>query len=101
MRQRFTSRITAFEAPRHFQDTMVRGAFSRFVHDHTFEDAGDGATEMVDRLWFQAPLGPLGRAVDRLVLGPYLGRFLDARNAVIRRVAESANEWRAYVRKAK
>ena len=97
VRQRFTSRITAFEAPRHFQDSMVRGAFATFVHDHVFEDAPGGATDMIDRLVFTAPLGPLGRLVDRAILGPYLARFLDARNAVIRRVAESSDDWRKYL----
>src|SRR5256885_11031139 len=37
--------------------SMVRGAFSHFVHDHLFADAAGGATEMTDRLVFAAPLG--------------------------------------------
>src|SRR3954447_10250241 len=37
IRQRFTSAITAYDRPRHFQDSMVRGAFHSFVHDHYFE----------------------------------------------------------------
>ena len=36
--RRFTSWITAFRPPGHFQDTMVRGAFRSFVHDHFFDD---------------------------------------------------------------
>jgi ligand-binding SRPBCC domain-containing protein len=95
--QRFSSRITAFDPPRHFQDTMVRGAFSQFVHDHLFDEAGDGQTTMSDRLVFAAPLGLLGRIVDRLLLASYLGRFLDARNAVIKRVAESDTDWKQYL----
>src|SRR5256885_2925999 len=34
--QHFTSRLTAFDRPSHFQDAMQRGAFKSFVHDHTF-----------------------------------------------------------------
>lgn len=36
-RQRFTSRISAFDRPLRFQDRMIRGAFKSFVHDHDFE----------------------------------------------------------------
>jgi ligand-binding SRPBCC domain-containing protein len=57
--QHFTSRITAFSPPRHFQDEMVRGAFKRFVHDHYFESL-DGAPErtlMRDVVEFDAPWG--------------------------------------------
>ena len=34
VRQRLTSRITAFDRPRHFRDSMARGIFTRFDHDH-------------------------------------------------------------------
>src|SRR5262245_9449050 len=34
--QRLTSRITAFDRPHHFRDSMVQGAFARFDHDHHF-----------------------------------------------------------------
>ena len=93
--QRLTSRITAYEAPRYFQDSMVRGAFRRFVHDHHFEADG-GATRMTDRLTFEAPAGPIGRLVDRWILRGYLTRFLRERNEVIRRAAES-EAWRRYL----
>jgi ligand-binding SRPBCC domain-containing protein len=97
LRQRFTSRISAYDRPRSFQDSMVRGAFARFVHDHVFDEDGAGGTTMIDRLDFAAPLGPLGRLVDRLLLSSYLERFLVERNALIKRVAESAGEWRTFV----
>jgi uncharacterized protein YndB with AHSA1/START domain len=41
-RQRFTSAITAYDRPHHFQDSMVRGAFASFVHDHYFEPCEEG-----------------------------------------------------------
>jgi hypothetical protein len=31
-----TSRITALEFPKYFQDSMVRGMFRSFCHDHYF-----------------------------------------------------------------
>src|SRR5258708_3123067 len=47
IRQRFTSEITAFDRPRHFQDSMKKGAFHSFVHDHYFEAVPKG-TLMTD-----------------------------------------------------
>lgn len=76
--QHFTSRITAFDRPRHFQDSMVRGAFRSFVHDHYFEPA-DGGTMMIDSLTFAAPLPVLGWLAERLFLASYLRRLLRRR----------------------
>jgi ligand-binding SRPBCC domain-containing protein len=93
--QRLTSRITAFDRPVYFQDTMVRGgAFRFFQHDHYFQKQ-DGATEMKDVLRFAAPPPVLGRVAE-LMLGPYLRRFLKERNAMIKRVAEG-DEWERYL----
>src|ERR1700730_16325335 len=87
--QHFTSRITAFDRPRYFQDTMQRGAFKSFVHDHFFER--DGAkTKMTEVLKFSAPFGVLGRIAEKLVLRRYLKRLLELRAATIRDAAESA-----------
>jgi ligand-binding SRPBCC domain-containing protein len=83
IRQRFTSKITAFDRPRYFQDSMLKGAFHSFVHDHYFETTA-GGTKMTDVLTFASPLGFLGGFIDRLVLGAYLRRMLTARNDVIK-----------------
>lgn len=62
--QQLTSRISAYDRPRHFRDSMVRGAFARFDHDHFFEPTEDGATQCRDVFDFDAPLGPLGRVAE-------------------------------------
>jgi len=85
--QHFTSKITAFDPPRYFQDTMQRGAFRSFVHDHYFI-AENGGTRMVDDLEFVAPLGVLGRVAEWLVLKKYLTRLLATRAEVIKRACE-------------
>jgi len=84
-----TSLISAFDRPRHFRDEMTRGRFKRFVHDHHFEATPFG-TRMRDVLEFKSPLGPLGKAVDALVLARYLTRLLQKRNAIVQQAAESA-----------
>jgi ligand-binding SRPBCC domain-containing protein len=88
VRQRFTSQITAYDRPRYFQDSMTRGAFHSFVHDHYFEVVGE-ATLMRDVLTFSSPLGPLGAIVDKLVMANYLRRLLAARNASIKQLIEA------------
>ncbi len=92
VRQSLSTRITAFDPPRHFRDSMLRGAFARFDHDHFFTHHA-GTTEMRDVFDYDAPLGPLGDLAERLFLTAYLRRFLTRRNQVIKRVAES-DEWR-------
>lgn len=87
VRQRFTSRITAFDRPRYFQDSMIKGAFRSFVHDHYFEASSHGTT-MKDVLTFRSPLGFVGALVDRLVMSGYLTRLLTRRNEAIKVVLE-------------
>lgn len=87
IRQRFTSAITAYDRPRHFQDSMVRGAFRSFIHDHYFE-ARDGGTRMTDMLAFRSPFGLLGALVDRLVMRRYLTRLLTKRNEIVKAALE-------------
>jgi ligand-binding SRPBCC domain-containing protein len=89
VRQRLTSRITAFDPPHRFVDEMVRGAFARFRHEHQFV-AVEGGTEIVDTFDYTSPLGPLGRLADRLFLVRYMTRLLRERNAYLTRAAESA-----------
>ena len=95
--QRLTSRITAFDRPRHFRDSMTRGAFARFDHDHYFTvGVRDGRTVMVDIFDYTAPLGPLGRLADALFLRAYMARLLAERNRVIKAAAESGR-WRDFL----
>jgi ligand-binding SRPBCC domain-containing protein len=87
--QELTSRITAFDRPRHFRDEMVRGVFSHFVHDHYFEPT-DRGTRMRDVLDYASPMGPVGRLVERAFLDGYLRRFLRERALVLKQLAEEA-----------
>jgi ligand-binding SRPBCC domain-containing protein len=95
IRQNLTSRVTAYDRPSHFRDSMVRGAFAWFDHDHHFVEE-DGHTLMRDVFTFAAPLGVLGRVAEWLVLRAYLRRLLERRNAEIKELAES-DGWRRFV----
>nr|WP_218624030.1 SRPBCC family protein [Granulicella sp. dw_53] len=96
VRQRLTSDITAMDAPRYFQDTMVRGAFRSMQHDHFFRELEGGVTEMRDVFRFAAPIPVLGRVAEVVLLRRYMTTLLRERNLEIKRVAES-EDWRRYV----
>lgn len=95
VRQRLTSKITAFDRPFHFRDEQATGPFQFIRHDHYFEQKGD-VVLMKDIFSFQSPLGMLGRMVDYFVLANYLKRFLVERNAVIKEFAET-DRWKTVV----
>ena len=88
--QQFTSKITAFARPHYFQDSMVKGAFQSFVHDHYFdEDAG--ITIMRDVITFRSPYGIVGAAVDCFFMASYLRRLINVRNQTIKEAVERAS----------
>ena len=95
VRQRLTSRITIFDRPHHFRDSMVRGAFQRFDHDHFFDESG-AVTIARERFDFTSPLGAVGRLADGILLERYMRRFLLERATVIKAIAES-EDWRLYL----
>jgi len=95
VQQDLTSRITVFERPRHFRDSMVRGAFARFDHDHFFEPVA-GGTLVREVFDYQAPFGLLGRIAERLFLTAYMRRFLLARGRALKVLAESS-AWRRFL----
>jgi ligand-binding SRPBCC domain-containing protein len=91
-----TSRITAFERPHRFRDSMVSGVFARFDHDHEF--CAEGAvTHVRDVFDYTSPLGVLGRIADAVVVARHMRRFLERRMVAIQQLAES-DGWRAFVR---
>jgi ligand-binding SRPBCC domain-containing protein len=92
--QMHESLITRYEPPVFFQDTMERGRFKRYQHDHHFFFM-DGRTVLNDKIRFTLPLSWLGRLVARTILVPYISRALRRRMKLLKKVAES-QEWRKY-----
>lgn len=95
VRQRLAVRIVEYDRPRVFVDEMERGAFRSFRHRHEFSPLPGGRTLMRDVLDYEAPLGPLGRLAERLVVTPHLRRFKLDHAAQLKRAAES-DAWRAF-----
>jgi len=94
IRQRLTSRITAFDYPNHFRDEQLHGPFKSIVHDHFFEQQGDW-TIMKDNFHFESPFGIFGKMAN-LILKSYLTRLLTDRNLVIKNCAESG-DWKQII----
>ena len=90
------SLITQYERPTFFQDTMQRGWFKQYQHDHMFAEV-DQQTLLTDKLRFSLPFGRLGKLVARYVMVPYICRSLRQRMMLLKHIAES-EEWRQYLR---
>lgn len=95
VRWRHTSRIEELRPHSYFRDVMVAGAFRYFEHEHHFAAMDDG-TRIRDDVRFEPRYGLLGWLATKLFVRRHLEQFLIERNAMIKRVAESA-EWRDYL----
>ena len=95
IKQKLTSKITIYERPHRFRDSMVKGAFERFDHDHFFETK-DSQIIMKDVFDYNSPLRFLGKIADAVFLENYMRKLLESRNELIKRVAES-DDWKKYI----
>ena len=90
--------ITRYERPGFFQDTMGRGYFKHFQHDHTFEEV-DGQTLLVDTVRFSMPFGIAGRLAGKLLVVPHVAGLMQRRFELLKRTAEGS-DWERYVQGA-
>ena len=88
IRQRLTVEITQYDRPNHFRDSMVKGIFKHFDHDHYFEETSSG-TQMCDVFSYSSPFGVLGNIANVLLVHRHLTKLLETRNQIIKQVAES------------
>ena len=87
--------ITGYDRPHFFQDTMGRGRFKSFQHDHRFQEV-DGQTLMVDVVRFSLPFGMLGRVVAKQVVLPHVVQLMRHRFELLKRIAEGP-DWERYL----
>ena len=85
---RWRTKIAVWEEGVRFVDTQLKGPYSLWWHEHRFEARGD-RTVMHDVVYFTAPLGPLGRLAEFLMIRPMLRRIFRYRAAAIRRLFPS------------
>jgi ligand-binding SRPBCC domain-containing protein len=70
-------------------DRMLHGPFSSWVHQHRFEDLGDGSTRLTDHVDYHLPLGLLGSAADALLVRRMLARTFRDRQSQTRELLEA------------
>ena len=87
--------ITGYERPAFFQDTMGRGRFASFQHDHHFEEVG-GYTLLRDIVRFSLPFGPVGHMVGKRIVVPHVLQLMQQRFQLLKRIAEGP-DWQQYV----
>ena len=87
--------ITGYDRPVFFQDTMGRGRFRHFQHDHHFQEI-DGHTVLWDVVRFSLPLGLPGRMVGKLIVVPHVLKLMLERFELIKYLAEG-DGWKDYL----
>jgi ligand-binding SRPBCC domain-containing protein len=92
IKQKLTSKITAFERPNYFIDEQTKGIFKSIIHVHKFKQVASQVL-MTDIFEFSSPLGILGRIFNNLVLINYLKKLLINRNKIIKEFAET-EKWK-------
>jgi ligand-binding SRPBCC domain-containing protein len=84
---RWATLIEAWEPPRRFVDTQLRGPYLLWHHMHTFESRRDG-TLIRDLVYYRLPLGWLGAALHRLGIRRDLEAIFDHRARRVRELLE-------------
>jgi ligand-binding SRPBCC domain-containing protein len=93
IRQKLTSKITAYQRPFHFRDEQVKGAFKYIVHDHYFINE-NRLVIIKDVFKFKSRLGIIGRMIDAYILTNYMKKLLINRNHIIKEYAETP-KWKS------
>ena len=95
IRQKLTTKISAYSCPGYFVSEMQEGTFKKIYHRHIFQEEA-GITRMTDLFEFEAPFGILGKMAENLFLANYMKKFLVGRNQFIKKMAEGT-EWKKYL----
>jgi len=94
--QELTAKITKFDRPHHFRDTMVCGAFKWFEHDHFFKPYGKKIM-VTDRFEYESSYSIFGKIFDKLILEDYMTTFFINRNNLLKQVLEDGS-WKEFIK---
>lgn len=83
--------ITVWEPPYRFVDTQLRGPYRKWVHEHRFQACPFG-TDMVDRVEYEIPAGPLEPLIQAWFVGPSVQRIFDHRSEAIRQLLKPTDD---------
>ena len=68
-----------------FCDRQVKGPFAHWDHTHRFKPADGGGSQLIDRIDYRAPGGPIGDLLAPSLLEPELARQFAYRHRITRR----------------
>lgn len=93
VRQKLTTKITAYDRPNYFVDEQIKGPFKSIYHKHIFEQQIHRVI-MKDCFEFHTPFGILGKIFNKIFLTKYFKKLLADRNCVIKEYAET-EKWKS------
>jgi len=79
---RWRTEITAWEPPRRFVDEQLRGPYRLWIHEHTFEEYGDG-TVVVDFVRYAVLFGALA---NRLLVARDVRKIFEYRERRLKEI---------------
>lgn len=83
---KWKTRIIDWSPPRQFIDLQLRGPYTLWHHQHTFEAVAPfegGGTRCRDRVTYKLPAGPIGRVMNRLMVRRQLREIFGYRREAI------------------
>jgi len=83
LRLRWTSEHRDVDPPNGFVDAQVAGPFAHWEHLHAMRAEGPAASSLEDRITFEGPAGPVGRAVARRSVAARLPALLRYRHETL------------------
>ncbi len=93
---------TIYDPPHAFGETMLKGPFWKWDHEHLFEEK-DGITTVTDQVDYKVPFGFLGEIVDRVLGGRLVAQRIDrmfkAREIRLQRDMNRHQKFRSEARK--
>jgi len=75
---RWTTEIRRWDPPFRFIDVQLSGPYQLWHHTHRFEVC-NGGTRMTDIVRYRLPLGPIGRAINALLVRRDIEQIFDYR----------------------
>ncbi len=81
----WTTCITGWEDRRSFSDTQENGPYESWNHAHRFREIPEGV-EMIDRVEYALPFGPIGRIAHTLWVKAQLRAIFDFREKAIEEI---------------
>lgn len=79
---KWVSQISSVNAPYMFVDEQLKGPYTYWHHEHTFEEK-NGWVLMIDKVTYSVPFGIFGQLANRLIVKSKLEEIFDYRTKVI------------------